>query len=90
MKLGLKHILVRHSYEADDILLQLSAGKNFEVLAQKFSQCSSGLSGGDLGVVSLEKLDPDFAEAAESLAVGARSAKPVRSRFGYHIILRYK
>ncbi|MFN7262798.1 MAG: peptidylprolyl isomerase [Pseudobdellovibrionaceae bacterium] len=86
----LKHILVKHKYEAEDVLRALQGGKSFEEMAQKFSQCSSAKVGGDLGDLSKKKhlLDPDFLEAAEVLKVGQLSPL-VRSSFGYHLIVRY-
>ncbi|MEK2689644.1 peptidylprolyl isomerase [Bdellovibrio sp. GT3] len=88
MKIKVSHILVQHSYEADDILRSLKDGKDFEELARKFSKCSSAADGGNLGVFSEGRLDPDFEEAAFALKVGQTTTKPIRTRFGYHIIRR--
>lgn len=87
MYMHLKHILVPHRYEAEDILKLLKDGKDFSEMAKKRSQCPSAASGGDLGNLKGKKLDPDFAEAAEILKPGQMSGI-VRTRFGYHIILR--
>jgi peptidyl-prolyl cis-trans isomerase C len=83
------HILVKHEYEAQDLVRKLDAGEDFASLARKFSTCGSAASGGDLGDLTgkMNRLDDDFREAAEKLKVGARS-QPVRTRFGYHLILR--
>lgn len=83
------HILVKHEYEAQDIIRKLEAGEDFASLARKFSSCSSAANGGDLGDLTgkMNRLDDDFREAAEKLKVGARS-QPIRTRFGYHLILR--
>lgn len=83
----LKHILVQHKFEAEDILRLLKSGKDFESLAKKFSTCPSAKQGGDLGDLTGKKLDPDFEEAAALLKAGQTSGV-VRTRFGYHIILR--
>lgn len=88
MKARFSHILVQQKYEAEDILKHLKAGKSFSELAAKYSSCSSAENGGDLGVVSENRLDPDFAEEAFSLKVGSYTLMPVKTRFGYHIILR--
>ena len=84
-----RHILVKHEYEAQDILRKLEAGEDFTSLARKFSTCGSAANGGDLGDLTgkMNRLDDDFREAAETLKVGDRSL-PVRTRFGYHLILR--
>ncbi len=87
MKLNLSHILVRHEYEAEDIMRLLKEGKTFSTLAQKFSNCPSAKNGGSLGSVSLHQLVSEFAEAAEKLQPGSLS-NIVRTQFGYHIIPR--
>jgi peptidylprolyl isomerase/peptidyl-prolyl cis-trans isomerase C len=83
------HILVRHQYEAEDIVGLLRKGASFESLASKYSQCSSSKQGGNLGLVAPDRLDPDFADALLSLKPGEIS-KPIRTRFGYHLILWQK
>lgn len=83
----MRHILVKHKYEAEDLLRLLQGGQDFAVLAKKYSQCSSAKEGGFLGDLTGKKLDPDFLEAVEILKPGAVSP-PVRSRFGYHLIER--
>lgn len=88
MKINVSHILVQYDYEAQDVLRSLQGGKSFEDLARKFSKCPSAEQGGELGVFGKGRLDPDFEEAAFALKVGQTTAKPVRTRFGYHIIRR--
>lgn len=85
------HILVRHSYEAEDLIKKLNEGSSFEELAMKFSICSSSKNKGDLGPIKMGKADPDFEEAALALtSVGQITKKPIRSRFGFHIIKKIK
>lgn len=88
MKITVSHILVRHEYEAQDVLRALAAGKDFAELARKHSTCSSASEGGLLGSFARGRLDEDFEDAAFALKVGEISKKPVRTRFGYHIIWR--
>lgn len=88
MKIRVSHILVERQYEAEDILRALKEGKSFEELARKYSKCSSATQGGDLGVFSEGRLDLDFEEAAFLLKVSQVTSKPVRTKFGYHIIKR--
>lgn len=88
MKINISHILVQHDYEAQDVLRALQGGKTFEELARKFSKCSSVEQGGELGSFGKGRLDPDFEDAAFALKVGQTTAKPIRTRFGYHIIRR--
>ena len=87
-KIRVSHILVDKEYEAQDLLRALNQGKSFEELAKKNSKCSSASVGGDLGEVSIARLDEDFADAALALKVGQISVKPVRTKFGYHLIKR--
>lgn len=98
-KIHSAHILVQHQYEAEDILKKLQASKSkkttdsnsedlFGSLARKHSICSSAANSGDLGEIDSRRLDPDFVEACEALKAGQISEKPVRTKFGYHIIKR--
>jgi parvulin-like peptidyl-prolyl isomerase len=87
MKMHLFHILVQYQYEAEDLIKKLQSGSSFEDLAQKFSKCSSSKKGGDLGLIPLNRLDSTFAEAAELLKPNEMS-KPIRTKFGYHLIKR--
>ena len=88
MKISVSHILVRHEYEALDILRALAAGKSFEELARKHSTCSSASEGGALGSFARGRMDEDFEDAAFTMKVGEISKKPVRTKFGYHLIKR--
>ena len=82
------HILVKHQYEAEDIQRSIEKGKTFSHLANQFSICNSAKDGGDLGPIAEGKADPDFEEAALQLKCGEITKKPVRSRFGFHLIQR--
>ena len=82
------HILVPHQYEAEDLLKRLQKGEAFEELARKHSSCPSASNGGDLGTLRLGQAVEDFEEAALVLSPGETSSKPVRTRFGYHILKR--
>jgi peptidyl-prolyl cis-trans isomerase C len=88
MKLRASHILVNHLFEAEDILRLLGEGKDFAKLAIQFSKCSSAKEGGDLGFIAPGKMDEDFEEAVLALRIGEQTKKPVRTKFGYHIIKR--
>jgi peptidyl-prolyl cis-trans isomerase C len=87
-KLRAKHILVEHKFEADDLVKKLEEGTPFEKLAQDFSQCPSGKDGGDLGEFSKGMMVKPFEEAVMGLKEGETSG-PVKTQFGYHLILRY-
>ena len=83
-----QHILVDHEHEAQDLVAKLDKKENtFEELAQKFSKCPSGKSGGDLGAFGKGQMVAPFEEAAFGLEVGSVSG-PVKTQFGYHLIHR--
>lgn len=86
----IRHVLLTHQYEAQDLERQLKEGADFSELAARYSRCSSAKQGGDLGDLSkkLDKLDENFREACEMMKVGSISG-PIRTRFGYHLIQRY-
>lgn len=82
------HILVTHQYEAEDVLKLLAKGRPFDELARRYSTCSSAKSGGDLGEIIPGRAVEEFEDAAFGLKSGNYTSKPVRTKFGYHIILR--
>lgn len=84
----LYHILVSQKYEAEDLLRLLKQGQTFFDLAKKFSQCPSAVNSGDLGKINWNHLDENFREAADSLGVGEMTLQPVRTKFGYHLIMK--
>jgi len=86
-KMHLAHILVAQKFQAEDLLRKLAEGSIFAELARQHSTCPSAKAGGDLGLVSLERLDEAFSEAAEALKINEQS-NVVRTRFGYHLIMR--
>jgi peptidyl-prolyl cis-trans isomerase C len=81
------HILVQHEYEAKDILLKLKSTEQFQEFAKKFSTCSSARAGGDLGVYKAGRFVEAFEDACEDLPLNQVS-KPVRTKFGWHLILK--
>lgn len=87
-KVKARHILVQHEYEAQDIVKKLDEGVTFETLAGQFSKCPSGKRGGDLGEFGRGRMVKAFEDATFALEVGQVSP-PVRTQFGYHLIMRY-
>jgi foldase protein PrsA len=81
------HILVADLKTANLVEAQLKAGKRFEDLAKKYStDPSSKAKGGDLGFFGRKQMVPSFEQAAFSQPLGV-VGPPVKSPFGYHIIL---
>jgi peptidyl-prolyl cis-trans isomerase C len=81
------HILVSSLAEAVDLQEKIRAGGNFATLAQEFSKCPSGRSGGDLGPFGRGQMVKPFEDAAFDNPVGALVG-PVQTQFGYHLVLR--
>ncbi len=80
------HILVQTEEEANDVSDKISKGENFSKLAKTLSKDKgSAEKGGDLGYFGRGRMVPEFERAALSLKPGEVS-KPVKTRFGYHII----
>lgn len=84
-----RHILIRESEEkAKEIYNQAKANpKKFSELAEKHSEDKgSSANGGDLGFFGHGRMVPEFEAAAFSLPVGEIS-EPVKTQFGWHIII---
>lgn len=78
-----KHILVEEEALAKDIIAQLDSKKaTFDELAKKYSKDQP-----DLGYFTADVMVPEFSEAAMKLAPNTYSESPVKTEFGYHIIL---
>ena len=82
------HILVKDQKTANDIEKQLKAGKKFADLAKKYStDPGSKTKGGDLGWSDGSNYVPEFTAAIKTLKKGQYTTTPVKSQFGYHIIM---
>ena len=79
-------ILVPTLEEARRIRQELEAGGDFAQLAHEYSVDPTAEQGGDLGYFSREEVLHELATAAFSLSPGAVS-QPVKSEFGYHLII---
>ncbi|GAK33785.1 chaperone SurA [Iodidimonas nitroreducens] len=64
---------------------QIRNGANFAGFAQQFSQSSTAASGGDMGWVTPDQLNPALANALTSIPVGDIS-EPIRHAGGYYIL----
>lgn len=81
-----RHILVKTEAAAKAIIKQLQGGAKFEKLAREKSTGPSGKNGGDLGYFTFERMVPPFSQAAFQLKPGRYTERPVKTRFGWHII----
>lgn len=83
----LSHILVDTEEEAEAVVDRLQAGEDFAELAVELSTDPSAANNqGDLGCSSLGQYVPEFATAAFEAQIG-EVTDPVRSQYGYHVIL---
>jgi parvulin-like peptidyl-prolyl isomerase len=75
--------------KAEKLLGELKAGADFKALAKKHSEDSSNKDkGGDLGAFAKGDMVPSFESAAWALKPGEYTQTPVKTDFGYHLILR--
>jgi peptidyl-prolyl cis-trans isomerase C len=82
-----RHILVKTEEEANTLIAQLKAGKDFAELAKKNSQDpGSAKNGGDLNWFSPGSMVKEFSEAVSKLQNGQITETPVKTQYGYHII----
>lgn len=90
-----RHILVKTEKEAKDIIASLAklGGKALEdkfseIAKEKSLDQSSAAQGGEVGWFEQNTVVKPFADAAFSLKNGEVTKTPVRTDFGYHVILR--
>lgn len=81
------HILVKEEAEAQAIVENLKKGAKFEELAKQSIDPGSKDSGGDLGWAAASNYVKPFADALAALAKGKYTETPVKSEFGYHVIM---
>jgi peptidyl-prolyl cis-trans isomerase C len=85
-----RHILLKTEDEAKAVIAQLDKGADFAKLAKEKSTGPSGRNGGDLGWFTPETMVKPFSDAVKALKDGEYSKKPVKTQFGWHVILREK
>ena len=81
-----RHILVKTEDEAKKLIAELEKGADFATLAKKHSQDQA--PGGDLGWFTADRMVPEFSQAVVLLTNGQFTKTPVKTQFGYHVILR--
>jgi peptidyl-prolyl cis-trans isomerase C len=83
-----RHILLKDEGEAKEVIAELDGGADFATLATSRSIGPSKSAGGDLGWFEADQMVSEFSQATAQLADGSYSAAPVKTRFGWHVILR--
>lgn len=86
------HLLFNSESEAKAVIAELKkAGKNasarFDEIIREKMQNGSAKDGGNLGYFAKNQMVPEFSNAAFKLNKGAYTATPVKTQFGYHVIL---
>ena len=71
--------------EAENVLAQARAGKDFAALAKQYSKDSTAADGRELGFVQKKDFPGPFGDTLFAMKVGD-IAGPVKSQFGYHLI----
>lgn len=89
-EIRVSHILVKDEDKANRILRSVRLNNNdkyFANIAERESiDTVSAKNGGDLGYVLREQLVKEFSDVAFLLKKGAIAKKPVKTRYGWHII----
>ena len=75
--------------EAEKIIKELDDGADFAELAKKYSDDeATAKNGGSLGQFSPDDMVEQFAAAVKELKVNEYTKEPVKTTYGYHIILK--
>ncbi|MBI5920582.1 MAG: peptidylprolyl isomerase [Betaproteobacteria bacterium] len=82
-----RHILVEKEDDARDIIAKLRKGEKFEDLAKQSKDPGSKDRGGDLGWAAPSSYVKPFSEAMMKLERGKFTETPVKTDFGFHVIL---
>lgn len=81
-----RHILLKTEEQAVAVIEELAGGADFAQLARKKSKGPSGAKGGDLGFFERGRMARPFSDAAYALEAGQVTPRPVKTRFGWHVI----
>ena len=84
-----RHILVEKEADAKALIAKLKKKPDqFAKLAkEKSKDTNSGANGGDLGWFDLSRMVPEFGAAVSKLEKGKMTEEPVKTQYGYHIII---
>ena len=86
MQVRASHILVADEKTAKKLKAEIDTGADFAKIAKKSSKCPSGEAGGDLGFFGKGQMVKEFEDAAFTLPIGVVS-QPIKTEFGYHLIV---
>ena len=84
-----RHILLKEEAEAKKLIAELEKdASKFADLAKEHSTGPSGPQGGDLGWFVEGQMVEPFSKAVVALENGQFTKEPVKTQFGWHVILR--
>ncbi len=82
------HILVASEAEAVDLKNKIEQeGVEFADLAKQHSKCPSGSGGGSLGEFEVGAMVPEFDKVVFSDLPIGQVSEPVKTQFGYHLLI---
>ena len=83
-----RHILVKTEDEAKTLIKEIDSGADFSKLAkEKSTDSGSASKGGDLGWFTEQDMVASFSKAVAGLKKGELAKSPVKSQFGWHVII---
>lgn len=82
-----RHILVASESQAKDVISKLNSGEKFDSLANQSIDPGSKDNGGDLGWSAPTNFVKPFGDAMTKLGKGKYTTEPVKTDFGWHVIL---
>lgn len=82
-EMGAKHILLEDEKTAKEVIEKLNKGGDFDKLAEEYTKDKTV----DLGYFTDDLMVPEFTSAAAALKVGEYTKEPVKTQFGYHVVL---
>lgn len=75
--------------KAERIIKKLDEGEDFAELAKEYSDDeATAKNGGDLDYFNTDDMDENFIEAVKNLENNEYTKEPVKTQYGYHIILK--
>lgn len=82
-EMNAKHILLEDEATAKKVLEKLNAGEDFDTVAKEFTKDKTI----ELGYFTEDLMVPEFVGAVKKLKVGEYTKAPVKTQFGYHVVL---
>lgn len=87
VELKARHILLESEDDAKKVIGELNGGADFAELAKQRSTGPSSSVGGDLGWFTPDQMVGAFSDALLKMQNGKYSESPVKTQFGWHVIL---